>query len=229
MPVAEALIKAGASVEAAGLSLTAAGVCLLADDIARLAKEVGAEEKQKALAAAAYNGRLDAIDTAIALGADPNVPNAGLNPTATALHNAVCSGSLAAVQQLVEAGASVGTKEGTYNATPLVWADYFVRASGAGKVGPSSARAPGPSSTAEIAAYFATQTGRVVERHTWGSDVRRPRHPEPRDGPPRIFTRPLPREDPTLILRADNRAAVFQDEDVCARGTPQVHEVAREG
>jgi hypothetical protein len=107
LPIAEALIKAGASVEAAGLTLTAA-VCLgRSDDIARLAKEAGAQEKQKALAAAAYNGRLDAIDTAIALGADPNAPNVGLNPKATALHNAVCSGSLAAVQRLVDAGANV--------------------------------------------------------------------------------------------------------------------------
>ena len=41
--------------------------------------DAGAEEKQKTLAAAAYNGRLDAIDTA--------------------LHNAVCSGSLAAYRR----------------------------------------------------------------------------------------------------------------------------------
>jgi ankyrin repeat protein len=131
LPIAEALIKAGASVEGAGLTLTAA-VCLgRGDDIARLAKEADAPAKQKALAAAAYNGRLDAIDAAIALGADPNAPNIGLNPNATALHNAVCSGSLAAVQRLVQAGASVGAKDGSYRATPLVWADYFVRESGA--------------------------------------------------------------------------------------------------
>lgn len=77
LPIAEALIKAGASVEAAGLTLTAA-VCLgRGDDIARLAKKADAEEKQKALAAAAYNGSVDAIDAALALGADPNAPNGG--------------------------------------------------------------------------------------------------------------------------------------------------------
>jgi ankyrin repeat protein len=119
LPIAEALIKADAGVEDAGLTLTAA-VCLgRRDDIARLAKEASADEKQKALAAAAYNGRLEAIDTAIALGADPNAPNVGLNPNATALHNAVCSGSLAAVQKLVEEGAGVYAKDGPYKATPL--------------------------------------------------------------------------------------------------------------
>jgi ankyrin repeat protein len=78
LPIAEALIEAGASVEGAGLTLTAA-VCLgRSDDVARLAKDASAAEKQKALAAAAYNGRLDAIERAIELGADPNAPNAGL-------------------------------------------------------------------------------------------------------------------------------------------------------
>ena len=129
LPIAEALIKAGANVEDAGITLTAA-LCLgRRDDIARLAKEASGEEKQKALAAAAYNARLDAIDTAITLGANPNGPNMGLNPQATALHNAVCSGSLAAVQKLVEAGARVDVKDGSFQATPLVWADYFVRQS----------------------------------------------------------------------------------------------------
>src|SRR5262249_35906195 len=52
LSIAEALIAAGASVEDARLTLTAA-VCLgRRDDILRLAKEAGAEEKQKALAAA---------------------------------------------------------------------------------------------------------------------------------------------------------------------------------
>jgi hypothetical protein len=87
LPIAEALIEAGASVEDAELTLTGA-VCLgRGDDVTRLAKEADAVEKQRALAAAAYNGSLDAIDPAIALGADPNAPNVGLNPNATALHN----------------------------------------------------------------------------------------------------------------------------------------------
>ena len=147
LPIAEALVNAGASVEAAGLTLTAA-VCLGRNhDIAKLAREGGAEEKQKALAAAAYNARLHAIDTAIALGADPNAPNLGLNPNATALHNAVCSGSLAAVRQLVEAGARVDARDGPYNATPVMWAEYFQR------------EGPRPKQYAEIAAYLREKSG----------------------------------------------------------------------
>jgi ankyrin repeat protein len=132
LPIAEALIAAGASVEEAGLTLTAA-VCLKrTDDVARLSKEASIQEKQKALAAAAYNGRLDAIDTALALGADPNASNVGLHPDAMALHNAVCSGSLAAVQKLVERGARADVKDGPYKSTPLVWAEFFERTSQAG-------------------------------------------------------------------------------------------------
>lgn len=154
LPIAEALIKAGASVEDAGLTLTAA-VCLgRSDDVARLGKEASAQEKQKALAAAAYNGRLDAIALAIALGADPNARNEGLNPDATALHNAVCSGSLAAVQQLVEAGARVDAKDGPYQATPLAWAEYFVREHGAGAVEYFQREGARPKQYAEVASYL---------------------------------------------------------------------------
>jgi ankyrin repeat protein len=145
-------------VEDAGLTLTAA-VCLgRSNDIAGLAGEASAEEKQKALAAAAYNGRLDAIDTAIALGADPKAPNVGLNPNA-ALHNAVCSGSLAAVQKLVEAGASVDAKDGPYQATPHRWAEYFVRESGADQVEYFQREGPRPKQYAEIAAYLRSKQG----------------------------------------------------------------------
>jgi ankyrin repeat protein len=159
LPIAEALIKAGASVEDAGLTLTAA-VCLgRSNDIARLAGEAGAEEKQKALAAAAYNGRLDAIDTALALGADPKAPNVGLNPNATALHNAICSGSLDAVQKFVQAGASVDATDGPYQATPLRWAEYFVRESGSDKVEYFQREGPRPKQYTEIAAYLRSKQG----------------------------------------------------------------------
>ena len=159
LPIAEALIKAGASVEDAGLSLTAA-VCLgRRDDIARLSAGTSAEEKQKALAAAAYNARLDAIDTALALGADPNARNAGLNPDATALHNAVCSGSLPAVQKLVDAGAGIDAKDGPYQATPLAWAEYFVRESGADRVEYFQRAGSRPKHYTEIAAYLRSKGG----------------------------------------------------------------------
>jgi ankyrin repeat protein len=160
LPIAEALIRVGASVEAATLTLTAA-VCLgLGDEAARLAREASPAEKQKALAAAAYNGRVEAISTAIALGADPNSPNIGLNPDATALHNAVCSGSLAAVQQLVEAGARIDAKDGPYQATPLTWAEYFVRENAASEnVEYFQREGPRPKQYAEIAAYLRGREG----------------------------------------------------------------------
>jgi ankyrin repeat protein len=159
LPIAEMLIKAGASVEDAGLTLTAAVSLGRGDDIARLAEGAGTEEKQKALAAAAYNGRVEAIDTAIALGADPSAPNVGLNPNATALHNAVCSGSLAAVRKLVEAGASVHAKDGPYKATPLQWAEYFVRESGTDKIEYFQREGPRPKQYAEIASYLRGKEG----------------------------------------------------------------------
>ncbi|MGC4050146.1 MAG: ankyrin repeat domain-containing protein [Paludibaculum sp.] len=154
LPIAEALVAAGADVEAAGLTLTAA-VCLgRNDDIERLAKLAGPAEKQKALAAAAYNARLGAISAALAIGADPNEPNAGLNPTATALHNAVCSGSLAAVKALVEAGARPEARDGSYSATPLAWAEYFAKQGGEGDVEYFQREGQRPKEYAEIARYL---------------------------------------------------------------------------
>jgi ankyrin repeat protein len=158
LPIAETLIRAGASVQDAGLTLTAA-VCLdRRDDVARLVKTVDAAEKQKALAAAAYNGRLGAIDVALSLGADPSAPNVGLNPNATALHNAVCSGSLAAVRKLVEAGSSVNAKDGPYQATPLEWAEYFVRESKAHQIEYFQREGSGAKQFVEIAQYLRSKT-----------------------------------------------------------------------
>jgi ankyrin repeat protein len=159
LPIVEALIKAGASVEDAGLTLPAAVCFGRSKDIARLAREASAEEKQKALAAAAYNGRLDAIEAIIVLGADPNTANAGLNPNATALHNAVCSGSLTAVQKLVEARASIDAKDGPYKAT-LQWAEYFVRESSVKKVEYFRHEGSRPKQYAEIAAYLREKESR---------------------------------------------------------------------
>jgi ankyrin repeat protein len=157
LPIAEALIRAGAKVADARLTLTAA-VCLgRAADVERLAPGASAEEKQKALAAASYNARLDAIETALALGADPNAPNVGLHPDATALHNAVCSGSLDAVQKLVEAGARVDNKDGPYQATPLAWAEYFERESSAAQVEYFQREGSNPKQYTEIVAFLRGQ------------------------------------------------------------------------
>jgi ankyrin repeat protein len=159
LPIAQELIKAGASVEQAVITLTAS-VCLnREDDIIRLAQIAGPEEKQRALAAAAYNGCLEGIERAVALGADPNGRNAGLNPDATALHNAVCSGSLSAVQKLIEAGARVDVKDGPYKATPLQWAEYFVREKADREVEYFQREGSRPKQYEEIVAYLSSKEG----------------------------------------------------------------------
>ena len=44
----------------------------------------------------------------------------------TPLHHAVCSGSLATVQALVEAGADPGKRDTVWNGTPLGWAEHYL-------------------------------------------------------------------------------------------------------
>jgi ankyrin repeat protein len=125
--IAQDLLNAGARLDPVELTLAAA-LCLgLADDVARLAREAGVKDRQMALAAAAVNGNVQAIARLIDLGVELNAYNIGSNPDATALHNAVGSGSLDAVKLLVEAGADVGARDKAWQATPLVWADYYVR------------------------------------------------------------------------------------------------------
>jgi ankyrin repeat protein len=147
LPIAAALLAAGARLESKWLTLAAA-ICLgLASATERLLQEAGDEQRQMALATAAYNGITAAIARLIEHGAKVNALNVGLHPHATPLHNAVCSGSLEAVKMLVEAGADPGGKDSAYQATPLVWADYFVR------------EAASPKQYAEIAAYLRGQAG----------------------------------------------------------------------
>jgi ankyrin repeat protein len=127
LQIAEDLIRAGAKVDPAKMTLATA-VCLRrAGDVARLAPNASALDRQMALAAAAYNGLAGLIPMLMELGADPNAANGGLHPHATALHNAVCSGSLETVKALVAAGARVDVRDAAYQATPLNWTEYFVR------------------------------------------------------------------------------------------------------
>jgi hypothetical protein len=97
------------------------------DDANRLAQNAGNEDRQLALEAAAMNGRVRALAVLIDLGVDVNAYNTKVQYHATPLHNAVSSGSLEAVKMLVEAGARVGTEDAAYQATPLTWAEYFLR------------------------------------------------------------------------------------------------------
>jgi hypothetical protein len=79
--------------------------------------------------------------------------------TPQALHNAVCSSSLDAVQKLVEAGASIDAKDGPYQARPLTRVEYFVRESDADKVEYFQREGSRPKQYAEIAAYLRSKSG----------------------------------------------------------------------
>jgi ankyrin repeat protein len=146
--IAVALIQAGAKLESVKMTLAAAFCLDRTDDIARLATHATPADLQIALAAAAYNGKVKAIPALIGLGADPNAPNRGLHPHATALHNAVCSGSLETVKALVEAGAKVEGKDAAYQSSPLSWAEYFVRE-----------KRTSPKQDAEIVEYLRQKSG----------------------------------------------------------------------
>jgi hypothetical protein len=58
------------------------------------------------------------------------------------------------VKKLVEAGARVDAKDGAHKATPLVWAEYFVRESGADKIEYFQREGSRPKEYAEISAYL---------------------------------------------------------------------------
>jgi peptide-methionine (S)-S-oxide reductase len=113
---------------ARGARLTlASAVCLGRwDDARRLAATAGETEKQFALVLAALNGRAEAVTRLAAAGADVNRPSPDLYAHGTPLHHAVCSGSLATVRALVEAGADPGKPDTAWNGTPLGWAEYYL-------------------------------------------------------------------------------------------------------
>jgi hypothetical protein len=79
-----------------------------------------------------------------------NAPSADLYSHGTPLHHAVCSGSLEAVEVLVEAGAEIGTKDNAWGATPLGWAEHYL-SEGQGKRRGEQYE--------EIAAYLSTHDG----------------------------------------------------------------------
>ena len=125
--IATALLNAGARIESVKLTLAAA-VCLeRTDDVARLLPEASAEDRHIALESAAFNGKTQAIRMLIGLGVDINAYNKAVQYHATPLHNAVCSGSFEAVKMLVDAGAKLDTKDTAYQATPLTWAEHYLR------------------------------------------------------------------------------------------------------
>ena len=119
---AERLVQRGAT-----LTLATA-LCLERwDDAARIARTAGVRDRQVALVLAALHGRADALRRLLALGVDLNAYSTDIYTHATALHHAVCSGSLQAVQVLVQAGAELGTRDRAWDGTPLDWAEHYVQ------------------------------------------------------------------------------------------------------
>jgi peptide-methionine (S)-S-oxide reductase len=95
-------------------------------DVPRLAATADGPERQFALVLAALNGKAEALRQMIRLGVDINAPCPNLYSHGTPLHHAVCSGSLEAVQVLVEAGANVEAQDTAWHGTPLGWALHYV-------------------------------------------------------------------------------------------------------
>ncbi len=120
-------VAAAEHLVARGADLTlASAVCLGRWDDARpLAATASGAEKQFALVLAALNGKAEAVTWMVEVGADVNQPSADLYAHGTPLHHAVCSGSLATVRALVEAGADPGTRDTAWNGTPLGWAEHY--------------------------------------------------------------------------------------------------------
>jgi ankyrin repeat protein len=121
-------VAAAEHLVARGAALTLASAACLGreDDTRRLAATAGEAERQFALVLAALNGRAEAVQWLVEGGADVNRPSADLYPHGTPLHHAVCSGSLATVRALVEAGADPAKPDTAWNGTPLGWAEYYL-------------------------------------------------------------------------------------------------------
>lgn len=124
LEAAQHLLKKGSP-----LTLTAA-VCLDRwGEIPGLVQAAQSADLQVALVAAAFFGKVAALQYLLEQGADPNLyldPQAaqGFHSHTTALHQAVWSQSLDAVKILVDAGARLDLADKIYQGTPLGWAEY---------------------------------------------------------------------------------------------------------
>lgn len=109
------------------LTLTTAVGLGRSEDATRLAQSATPGERQTAFILAALHGNVDGIAWMLEAGIEINEPSPDLYSHATALHHAVWSGSLAAVQILVEAGANLEARDTANDGTPLDWAEYAAR------------------------------------------------------------------------------------------------------
>lgn len=81
----------------------------------------------------ALRGDASGVQLLIDAGVDVNARSPDLYPHATALHQAVSSGSLEAVQTLLRAGADSTARDSAYGATPLGWAEYAISQNSGGR------------------------------------------------------------------------------------------------
>jgi len=97
-------------------------------DINRLAKKATKTDLETGLMMAAFYGKPKWISYLISLGVNVNAyldRSNGFHSHATALHQAVFSGSLESVKILADAGADLNAKDRIYEGTPLDWAIYM--------------------------------------------------------------------------------------------------------
>ena len=121
LDAAEHLVMRGAK-----LTLGAA-LCLERwDDVDRLLATANSQQKQFSFVLSALNGKADALRRMIRADVDVNARSKDLYSHGTPLHHAVSSGSLEAVEVLVEAGADLDAKDSAWAGTPLGWAEYYV-------------------------------------------------------------------------------------------------------
>jgi hypothetical protein len=116
-------------IERGGELTLATAICLdRADDIERLIKESTPADLLVALVASSFYGKSSMIKRLIEQGVDVNGyldSSSGFHYHATALHQAVYSGSPDAVKILVEAGANLYAEDRIYHGTPIGWSGYM--------------------------------------------------------------------------------------------------------
>ena len=116
-------------IERGGTLVLATAVGLdLEDKVHHLLKDATRSDIEIALMMAAFYGKSKMISLLLNHGVNVNVyleRSGGFHSHATALHQAVFSGSLESVKLLVDTGADLNAKDRIYDGTPLDWAIYM--------------------------------------------------------------------------------------------------------
>jgi len=120
-------LEAAAHLIRRGAPLSLASAALLGQWSAfeGLAESASRADMQFGLTLAALRGNAEAVRRLIRIGADPNTMSLDLYSHGFPLHHAVSSGSLDAVQALVDAGARLDALDTLHEGTPRGWAEYM--------------------------------------------------------------------------------------------------------